>query len=141
MEKDPKPRIQSAAEVAARLEQWAGETTPISPRASIRSPWSAPPLPGGAEDDKESLQDTGGDDFSGGEASTSQNSQGTSGLNSAGHETPALRKNSRSLPIPQALQLPTLTPTAIVALTLMISIPASMLVGALIASLMFWLRG
>ena len=30
---------------------------------------------------------------------------------------------------------------AIIALTLMISVPASMLVGALIAALMFWLRG
>jgi len=141
MEKDPKARIQSAAEVAARLEQWAGEATPISARASIRSPWSAPPLPGGAEDDKESLQDTGGDDFSGGEASTSQNSQGTSALNSAGHETPSLRKGAKQLPVTQVLQLSTLTPTAIIALTLMISVPASMLVGALIAALMFWIRG
>lgn len=143
MEKDPKGRIQSAAEVVARLEQWAGEASPISARESIRSPWTAPPLPGGAEDDKELSQDTDGGDFSasGADGSTSQNSQGTSAMASAGHETPSHKNRSKSLPIAQALPLTVLTPTAIVALTLMISIPASMLVGALIAALMFWWWG
>src|SRR6185503_183149 len=56
MEKDPKTRISSAAEVVARLEQWDGDATPISARTSIRSPWSAPPLP--AEEEKEIAQDT-----------------------------------------------------------------------------------
>jgi serine/threonine protein kinase len=142
MEKDPKARIQTAAEVAARLEQWAGEASPISARESIRSPWSAPPLPGGAEDDKDSLPDTG-DEFSasGAEASASQTSQGTSAVASAGHETPALKNRSKSLPMAQPLVLPTWSPTAIVAVTLMISIPLSMLVGALIAAVMFRMWG
>jgi serine/threonine protein kinase len=141
MEKDPKARIQSAAEVVARLEQWAGEASPISPRASIRSPWTAPPLPGGADDEKDVLQDTDGGEFSASGAEVSQTSQGTSAVASAGHETPSQRNKSRPLPVAQALQLPVLTPTAIVAITLMISIPVSMLVGALIAALIFWMWG
>jgi serine/threonine protein kinase len=141
MEKDPKARIQSAAEVVARLEQWAGEASPISPRASIRSPWTAPPLPGGTDEDKDVLQDTDGGEFSASGAEVSQTSQGTSAVASAGHETPSLRNKSRPLPIAQALQLPVLTPTAIVAITLMVSVPVSMLVGALIAALIFWIWG
>jgi len=136
MEKEPKVRIQTAAEVVARLELFAGEASPISARTNIRSPWTAPPLPGGSDDDKDVLQDTDGGDFSasGAEASTSQNSQGTSAVASAGHETPSSKSRPRPLPMAQPLQLPVLTPTAIVALTLMISIPVSMLVGALIGA-------
>jgi serine/threonine protein kinase len=142
MEKEPKARIQSAAEVVARLEQWAGEASPIA-RTNIRSPWSAAPLPSGGEEDKESLQDTGGDDFSasGAEGSTSQTSQGTSAVASAGHETPSLKGKLKPPPIAQPLAVQALTPTAIIALTLAMSIPASMLVGALIgAAVAAWWR-
>ena len=139
MEKDPKSRISSAGEVVARLEQWAGEASPIASRASMRSPWSAPPLP--AEDEKDSIPDTDGGEFSasGGEVSHSQTSQGTAPNASAGHETTPLKPN-KSKPLPIALPLPeTLSPTAIVAITLMVAVPVSMLAGALIASLAFWL--
>src|SRR3954467_13931941 len=78
MEKDPKARIQSAAEVVARLELWAEDAVPITSRTMIRSPWSAPPLPSGADDEKEGLQDTDGEtSASGGDGSASQVSQGT----------------------------------------------------------------
>src|SRR5260221_13728811 len=43
MEKDPKARVQTAAEVVARLELWAGEAAPITPRSNLRSPWAAAP--------------------------------------------------------------------------------------------------
>jgi serine/threonine protein kinase len=137
MEKDPKARISSAGEVVARLEQWAGEASPIAPRASIRSPWSAPPLP--AEDEKESIPDTDGGEYSASEASHSQTSQGTAANASAGHETTPI-KPGKSKPLPIAIALPeTLSPTAIVAITLMIAVPLSMFAGAIIASLAFWL--
>jgi serine/threonine protein kinase len=141
MEKDPKSRISSAGEVVARLEQWAGEASPIASRTSIRSPWSAPPLP--AEDEKDAIPDTDGGEYSasGTEASHSQTSQGTSPNASAGHETTPIRPG-KPKPLPIAIPLPdTLSPTAIVAITLMVAVPLSMLAGALVASLAFWLVG
>jgi serine/threonine protein kinase len=139
MEKDPKSRIQSAADVAARLEQWAGEASPIAP-TSIRSPWSAPPLP--AEEEKDAIPDTDGGDFSasGAEASHSQASQGTAPSAAGNHDTTPLTKPHKSKPLPLAIPLPeSLSPTAIVAITLMIAVPLSMFAGALVASIAFWL--
>jgi serine/threonine protein kinase len=141
MEKDPRARIQSAAEVAARLEQWAGEATPIASRASIRSPWSAPPLPGSPDVEKESLADTDGGEASASSADTSGGlgSQGTPPTASASQETIPIRTRSRPLPIVPPLAAPALTPTEIVVRTLIVAVPLSMLAGALIAALMFTL--
>jgi eukaryotic-like serine/threonine-protein kinase len=138
MEKDPKARIQSAAEIVARLELWAGEAAPITPRTSIRSPWSAPPLPSGPDDEKEILQDTDGSEHSasGGDGSGSQMSQGTSP--NASSETAGLKSRSRAIPILQPVLSHTLTPNEIIARTLILSIPLSMVAGALIAALAFW---
>ena len=136
MEKDPKSRIQTAAEVVARLEQWAGDTTPIAAKTSIRSPWSAPPLPSSPDDEKgEGPQDT--DDASGAEVSGSQLSQGTVG---AGTQETLPIKPTRPKPPPppkrpRAIQ--SLSKQTIVAL--LISIPVSMLAGATIAALAFWM--
>jgi len=48
MDKDPQRRIQTAAEVAERLEPWAELASTPVPRPLIRRPWTAPPPP--AED-------------------------------------------------------------------------------------------
>ncbi len=46
MEKNPRDRIQTAAEVVSRLESWAAENSPISTRKlGTKSPWTAPPPP------------------------------------------------------------------------------------------------
>jgi len=136
MEKDPKARIQSAAEIVARLEQFAGDAAPIADRAAIRSPWSAAPLPSSADDDKESLPDTDGEfSASNAESSGSQLSQGTTPAASA--ETTRSTR-SRPIPILQPTALGALTPAEIVVRTLILSIPLSMLVGALIAAAAFW---
>lgn len=45
MEKDPKQRIQTCAEVAARLEVWVNSNTPLAPSLTSRGPWLAPPPP------------------------------------------------------------------------------------------------
>ena len=45
MEKDPKRRIQTMAEVAARLEAWVTPDVPIAQTAITRGPWLAPPPP------------------------------------------------------------------------------------------------
>jgi eukaryotic-like serine/threonine-protein kinase len=139
MEKDPRARVQSAAEVVARLEQWAGEAAPITSSNGIRSPWSAAPLPsGGIEDDKEILQDTDGSEHSAsGDVSGSQASQGTSPA--ASGETAPLRGKNRHVPSLHPIVRHPLTPGEIVARTLIIAIPASMLLGALIAAGAFWI--
>jgi eukaryotic-like serine/threonine-protein kinase len=139
MEKDPKARIQSAAEIVARLEQFAGDAMPIAERTAIRSPWSAAPLPSSPDDDKESLPDTDGSEYSASsnaEGIGSQISQGTSPVGAG--ETSGPRSRSRPLPIVQPVLLGVLTPAEIVARTLILAVPLSMLVGALIAALAFW---
>jgi serine/threonine protein kinase len=137
MDKDPKSRIQSAAEVVARLEQWAGEAVPITARSGIRSPWSAPPLPSSADEEKEILPDTDGSEYSASGTEGSAVSQGTSPVASGGHETTPMRSRLKPLPIlqpdPEAL-----SPASLVTVTLAVSIPVSMLVGALIAAMAFW---
>jgi len=132
MEKDPRARVQSAAEVVDRLEQWAGEATPIGSSTAVRSPWSAAPPPAGVDDDKESLPDTDGGEPSG-EGSGSQMSQGTSPV--ASGETAPMRGKSRAAIVPP-LHGPSLTPQEIAVKALMI--PVWMLIGALIAAAAFW---
>lgn len=45
MEKDPRERTQTAAEVAARLEPWAGDARELTSVRLTRGPWMAPPPP------------------------------------------------------------------------------------------------
>ncbi|MCU0707161.1 MAG: serine/threonine protein kinase [Pirellula sp.] len=45
MEKDPTKRIQTCAEVAARLEVWATTSMPLAQSTITRGPWLAPPPP------------------------------------------------------------------------------------------------
>jgi serine/threonine protein kinase len=141
MEKDPKIRIQSAAEVVARLEQFADSAAPIAARTSITSPWSSAPLPS-APEDSDPGQDTDGGDQSASlsaSADASQLSQGT--VSASGQDTKSL-KPLRPLPMAQAIDLDDqLSPAAIVALTLVIAIPVSMVAGALIATLAMRMMG
>jgi serine/threonine protein kinase len=63
MEKDPRKRIQTMAEVAARLEAWVTPDVPIAQTTITRGPWLAPPPPmldagPGFPPIDESLQDT-----------------------------------------------------------------------------------
>ncbi len=45
MDKDPNKRIQTCAEVAARLEPWASDSSQITQPRMSRGPWSSPPPP------------------------------------------------------------------------------------------------
>jgi eukaryotic-like serine/threonine-protein kinase len=145
MEKDPKVRIQSAAEVVARLEQFADTAAPIGARATITSPWSSAPLPSAAEE-AEPAQDTDGGELSASlsasaDASASQVSQGT--VSASGQDTKSLKPlRPRPLPVAQAIDIDEqLSPAAVVALTLVIAIPVSMVAGALIATLAMRMMG
>jgi len=90
MEKDPATRIQTAAEVAARLEPWATELGVVSDRHLWKSPWTPPPLP---MDSDEALQeaDTSRIDFEESESSRSQWSQNTDPVFAAAEETTLVR--------------------------------------------------
>lgn len=49
MDKDPQKRVPTAAEVAARLEPWAGSPDAVSVGRLGKSPWLPPPPPSDAE--------------------------------------------------------------------------------------------
>ena len=88
MEKSPTNRIQSAGEVAARLEPWSADVSPISGAQMTRSRWHAAPLPterdedfiGTDTDSASSIGELGTSDYS-------QGSQGTVGSLTALQET------------------------------------------------------
>ncbi|HUE72944.1 MAG TPA: serine/threonine protein kinase, partial [Pirellulaceae bacterium] len=128
MEKDTSKRIQSAAEVVARLEQWASEVVPIA--GTLQSPWKSGPLP--TEEESRGVgQDTEASEL----ASSASLSQGTTPIASAGHDT---------LPVRQT-RLASLPPLAgavnwsHVMLTLIVAVPVSMLAGAILATVLSWL--
>ncbi len=143
MEKSPKSRIQSAAEVVSRLEQFADIQAPLGSTASARSPWHSGPLPSSPEEERLDLGlDDGGELSASADASASQASQAT--IAAANQETSPLRPSkSRPMPILQASDgsAESFSPLAVVALTLVISIPVSMVAGALIATLALRLFG
>ena len=91
MEKDPKARVQTAAEVVARLEQFAENAAPLKTPTTIKSPWSAQPLPSGEFEKEDLSQDSDGGEVSASEAS--HGSQGTgavaSGARHAARQTAA----------------------------------------------------
>jgi serine/threonine protein kinase len=142
MEKNPRDRIQTAAEVVARLEPWAAEASPISSRKlGSKSPWTAPPPPTGREDEDDPQDTDNGQENSYG-GSGSQLSQGTTPTNSASQETlPSRpgRRNTPAQPLVVNLDDEGTDATTYVVLTLAISVPLSMLAGAVLASVVFYI--
>jgi serine/threonine protein kinase len=133
MEKEPAKRIQSAAEVVARLEQWASEVAPIS--GTVQSPWKSGPLPTLEEESRGIGQDTEAGELL---SSASQLSQGTAAIASAGHETLPVRSGSSRLnPMPASAG--GTVNWSHVMLTLIIAVPISMLAGAILATALSWL--
>jgi serine/threonine protein kinase len=139
MEKDPKARIQTAAEVAARLSPWATEAAPVPSEQLTKSPWMPPPLPTDADDE---LQDTytGSDlyedlDSRVGNGSSSQVSQTTARVGSSRQETRRLRRVSPP-PLPLHRRPAPSSSSSSVLLALAIAIPASMLIGAVLTLLL-----
>lgn len=150
MEKDPAARIQSAAEVAARLEPWAVDSRLVQAQAMSRSPWMAAPLPTAADDARAQgiavIEDYEEGDSSQAE-SPSQISQGTSPV--ASQETkrvkamkdrvqpPPVAGDSGSYFDPEA----DFSTSSIVIITLAIAVPVAMLFGAVIAVIMMKVVG
>ena len=139
MEKDPQKRIQTAAEVAARLEPWSREAAPLPSQQLTKSPWMPPPLPTDADDDQLQDTDAGSEVYDNGDSrqgsgSGSQISQPTYTAASAGQDTRRLRRVAPP-PLPgQRTTAPSVT--ASVLITLAIAVPISMLVGSLLTFLL-----
>ena len=149
MEKDPKARVSSAAEVAARLEAWAVDARLVAAQQMTRSPWMSAPLPTAAEDTR--AQDLIPDDYeevdSSQAESPSQISQGTA--SGASQETKRVRPPRQPVPAPPPIadsvvldsRFETPSTSSIVVMTLAVAVPLSMLLGAIVAVVLLKLVG
>lgn len=141
MEKDPRKRIASAAEVAARLEPWAVESVGVGAMSAMRSPWMSPPPPLNEEDKPEQRgEELPGlnDSWSEAAASKDQSTDGgqtsrtvadrslipSGGASSFGDFSVA------SQPAPTSM-----SKSMVVALTVAICLPPALLVGAILGYL------
>ena len=123
MEKDPALRVQTAEEVAARLEPWASEVAPVVSQPT-KSPWLPPPLPTGDD-----MHDTAEFGDSPNTDTPSQLSQSTDALAAAGQETGIIQRES----YPKNLGRKSARTTRSITFALAIAVPLSMLAGALVA--------
>jgi serine/threonine protein kinase len=141
MEKDPRKRIASAAEVALRLEPWAVESVGVGAMSVMRSPWMSPPPPLNEDEKNESR----GEESHGINDSWSDAGLAKDQSTDAGHASRTLADRNIALPgstsgfgdVPGPSQT---TPTSmnssmIVALTVAICLPPALLIGAILGYL------
>jgi eukaryotic-like serine/threonine-protein kinase len=144
MEKDPGSRIQTAAEVAARLEPWATDMSSFPAPHLTKSPWMPPPLPTGNDEDSQDTNVAPYDDDNDSSrleslshlSQLSQGSQGTESFGTPGQETRPLRRRHAAPPLPQGdstYERPGLSRGLSVVIALAIAVPVSMLFGALLS--------
>lgn len=138
MDKDPTKRIQTCAEVAARLEPWAMDSTQITQPRMSRGPWSSPP-PLSLDSDSPSSQDEAAL-----EASIHSNDSNPSQKSALENQ---LFSDSRSVPNSIGDSLTTIiqnTPVIsrntsnkgmVIGLTVAILLPPALLVGAIVGYL------
>lgn len=105
MDKNPAARLQSAADVVARLEPWAAENSPLSSSTWGKSAWLPPPVTSdgyGGDDAQET--DPNPVDMDEADSSRadghSQQSQATEGGLQSGQETRSMRSSRRGIPPP-----------------------------------------
>jgi serine/threonine protein kinase len=130
MDKDPRARISSMAEVAARLEPWASDAGPIPSQHLGKSSWLPPPLP--IEEDDEELRDTGSASFDFGDFSKnleqqSSSMQGTDTLSAMQQETTRMRSGSSVVIVAEDPRR--ISRGACVAIAIAIAVPLSLLAG------------
>jgi serine/threonine protein kinase len=137
MEKDGKRRIQSALDVATRLEPWISELQPIVSRQLGKSPWMPPPLPSGNDDNpalcdtQDGLWDRSEPDSSM-QDSASQASQGSDTRSGTAQKTVPLFEWERVAVPPPHPGESVSSPLKNILITLAVSIPLSMALGALL---------
>jgi serine/threonine protein kinase len=138
MEKDPRLRIQTAAEVAARLEPWASDPSPISSQQMKKSPWLPPPLPWGGpeEDQQETSAESDGelDSAPGEQESVGHMSESTDPAESSAEETLPVRSVRKRLGAPPLMlgRRPAIPRAPGVVIALAISIPLCILAGGVL---------
>jgi eukaryotic-like serine/threonine-protein kinase len=143
MEKNPQARVQTATEVIQRLEPWAADAAPIVAKRLGKSPWSAPPPPTGREEEEEFQQDTesGQESSYAGSGQLSQISGGPASSSTDMAGKGSKRTANSEIVAPEIEPLAAVDPTTYIVVTLAIAVPLSMLFGAFLASLVFWMRG
>jgi eukaryotic-like serine/threonine-protein kinase len=141
MEKDPRKRIASAAEVAARLEPWAVESVGVGVMSAMRSPWMSPPPPLTEDEKAESRgEEPSGLNDSWADATPARD-QSTDG------EQPSRTVPDRSMSLsgsassfgdvttPNQAAPNSMTTSMVVALTVAICLPPALLAGAILGYL------
>jgi serine/threonine protein kinase len=98
MEKDPARRIQTAGEVAKRLEPWASQSTQIPNVPLKRSPWMPPPVPTGREDTVDDFGDLIPDRSDSDSQASGPRSSGTMPVSAACFDTDPARCTISSSP-------------------------------------------
>lgn len=137
MDKDPNKRIQTCAEVAARLEPWASDSSQITQPRMSRGPWSSPPPPSLDSETGANPEDIGQD------GSIHSNDSSLAQRNSVENQ---LLLESRgqtadeldTLMGSQSTELKTKSPvnkSMVIGLTVAILLPPALLVGAIIGYL------
>jgi serine/threonine protein kinase len=129
MEKDPRARISSMAEVAARLEPWASDAGPLPSQYPGKASWLPPP----PIETEEDLENTGSASFDFGDLSrgleqqSSQSMQGTDAGAAGLQETTRVRSAS----VVYVAEDPNrISRGACVAIALAIAVPLTLIAGA-----------
>ncbi len=132
MEKNPANRIQSAGEVARRLEIWAGRAEPLPAQPPTRSPWMPAPVPASNEEDMQATLEGSYDslEYDSASQSGSQMSQWTDSVSSQETKERS-RRRAPLLPMTDdADERPRRFSPMFIALA--VAIPVSVLFGVLI---------
>lgn len=145
MEKETAARIQSAAEVCQRLENWASESLDLPSQRMTKSPWVPPPLPTGSDNSNsiEQLHETSENhrnerEEEEGELSrgSSQWSECTDPLAGAAQDTLRIRNGRKRKPPFPILSAPYSASRDIpLSLALAVAIPVSLLAGIVLGLL------
>ncbi len=144
MAKNPAERIQTAAEVVARLEPWATELSVFTAPRLTTSPWMPPPVPTGLESDVQDTSLSGAEEEWDSRPESWPGSQATDPNSGVSQDTRPQRSRPPYVTPPIFLPDPTtITPGlsrgVCVAISLAIAVPVSMLVGAAITYLVMTL--
>lgn len=146
MDKNPRDRIQSCAEVALRLEPWAGDAGQLTTGQMSRSPWMAPPPPS-MEPTVEVIMENADDNHNESTGLSLDASQGTNRSYGTGQGIPPTNQLPPQIPGSQislstssagtdAPTTPQTHPHMLIALTVAMVLPPALLVGAIIGFLL-----
>lgn len=139
MDKDPQKRIPTAAEVAARLEPWAGSPDAVSVGRLGKSPWLPPPPPSDVETP---IMAEPADDWQARQESSTTRARGTGATIESSWPQQETDAALSSPALPQMDVAPTVADTnppmstsMIIGLTLAVALPPAILIGAIIGFL------